>query len=120
MKGPAMTPQRVTLITLGPADLARARRLDGALGRRPAASAPRAAICQPHGAARAIYDPAARSAKMARAPVSLGTGAPTLAQNFPNMRVIDAAFAAAPPRRRDGAGIQASGPIRTAMLERTP
>lgn len=91
-----MTPQRVTLITLGVADLAAARAFYGRLGwKEHGASQPGVAFFQMHGAALALFGVADLAADQGRPDAVLGTGAVTLAQNFATEAEVDAAFAAA-------------------------
>ncbi|MDZ4093566.1 MAG: VOC family protein [Paracoccaceae bacterium] len=90
-----MTPQRVTLITLGVADLTRARSFYEALGWRPAVAPEGAAFYQMHGAVLALFGRADLAADQGRPNAVLGTGAMTLAQNFATEGEVDAAFSAA-------------------------
>ena len=91
-----MTPQRVTLITLGVADLAAARAFYARLGWvEHGESQPGIAFFQMHGAALALFGREALAADQGRAGAVLGTGAVTLAQNFATTAEVDAAFAAA-------------------------
>ena len=90
-----MTPQRVTLITLGVADLARARAFYAALGWRPAEDAEGVSFYQMNGLVLALFGRADLAADQGRPGVALGTGAVTLAQNFATEAEVDAAFAAA-------------------------
>lgn len=90
-----MTPQRVTLITLGVADLARAKAFYAALGWVPAQEAEGVAFYQMNGLALALFGRADLAKDMGRAGETLGTGALTLAQNFASKPEVDAAFAAA-------------------------
>ena len=90
-----MTPQRVTLITLGVADLARARAFYAALGWKPAQALDGVAFYQMHGAALALFGLADLAADQTRPPGELGAGAMTLAQNFATGAEVDAAFALA-------------------------
>jgi uncharacterized glyoxalase superfamily protein PhnB len=91
-----MTPQRVTLITLGCADLARSRAFYAALGWREAPGGTEGvSFYQMHGAALALFGRADLAADQGRPGASLGTGAITLAQNFATTGAVDAAFAAA-------------------------
>ncbi len=108
-----MTPQRVTLITLGVADLARARAFYAALGWQPALALEGVAFYQMHGAALALFGLADLAADQTRTRAELGTGAMTLAQNFTSMAEVDAAFALAlragaraikPPQATDWGG----------------
>lgn len=91
-----MTPQRVTLITLGVADLAAARAFYGRLGwKEHGDGQPGVAFFQMHGAALALFGAADLAADQGRPDAVLGTGAVTLAQNFASEAEVDAAFAAA-------------------------
>jgi uncharacterized glyoxalase superfamily protein PhnB len=91
-----MTPQRVTLITLGVEDLARSRAFYGALGwQEHPASQEAVAFYQMHGAVFGLFGRAALAADQGRPGADLGTGAATLAQNFATEAEVDAAYAAA-------------------------
>ncbi len=91
-----MTPQRITLITLGVADLAAARAFYARLGWvEHGESQPGIAFFQLHGQALALFGRAALAADQGRPDAMLGTGAVTLAQNFATTAEVDAAFAAA-------------------------
>lgn len=90
-----MTPQRVTLITLGVADLAAARAFYARLGWQEHGSQEGVAFYQMHGQALALFGLADLAADQGRAGAPLGTGAMTLAQNFATEAAVDAAFAAA-------------------------
>ena len=91
-----MTAQRVTLITLGVADLAAARAFYGRLGWvEHGDSQPGVAFFQMHGAALALFGRADLAADQGRPGADLGTGAITLAQNFATEAEVDAAYAAA-------------------------
>lgn len=90
-----MTPQRVTLITLGVADLDRAAAFYAALGWQPAEVAEGARFYQMQGAALALFGLADLAADQGRPGAALGTGAATLAQNFETEAQVDAAYAAA-------------------------
>lgn len=91
-----MTPQRVTLITLGVADLAAARAFYARLGWvEHSDSQPGVAFFQMHGQALALFGRDDLAADQGRAGTTLGTGAVTLAQNFTTEAEVDAAFAAA-------------------------
>ena len=90
-----MTPQRVTLITLGVADLDRARAFYAALGWRPVASPEGVTFYQMHGAVLGLFGLADLAADQGRAGASLGTGAMTLAQNFATVAEVDDAYALA-------------------------
>lgn len=90
-----MTPQRVTLITLGVGDLSRAKAFYGALGWQPAQAQEGVVFYQMHGAVLGLFGRAALAADQGRPVAALGTGAMTLAQNFATPEEVDAAFAAA-------------------------
>jgi catechol 2,3-dioxygenase-like lactoylglutathione lyase family enzyme len=90
-----MTPQRVTLITLGVADLEHARAFYDALGWEQAERTPGVIFYQMHGAVLGLFPVADLAKDQGRPDVALGTGAMTLAQNFPTEAEVDAAYAAA-------------------------
>ena len=95
MTPPDMTPQRVTLITLGVADLAAAKAFYARLGWREHGAQDGVAFYQMNGLALALFGLADLAADQGRAGASLGTGAVTLAQNFATEAEVDAAFDAA-------------------------
>ena len=91
-----MTPQRVTLITLGVADLAAARAFYARLGwMEHGESQPGIAFFQMQGQALALFRRDQLAEDQGRKGAALGTGAITLAQNFATEAEVDAAFAAA-------------------------
>jgi uncharacterized protein len=91
-----MTPQRVTLITLGVADLARSRAFYAALGWREAPGGNESvAFYQMPGAALGLFGKDDLAADQSRPGAELGTGAVTLAQNFGTKAEVDTAFEAA-------------------------
>lgn len=91
-----MTPQRVTLITLGVGDLAASRAFYAELGwREHGESQSGVAFYQMHGAALALFGRTDLAADQGRPGAALGTGAVTLAQNFTTVAEVDAAYAAA-------------------------
>ena len=90
-----MNPQRVTLITLGVADLAAAKAFYARLGWREHGAQDGVAFYQLHGQALALFGRDELAADQGRAGASLGTGAVTLAQNFATEAEVDSAFAAA-------------------------
>jgi len=90
-----MTPQRVTLITLGVADLARARGFYERMGWKPAQTHETVAFYQMNGLALGLFGLTDLAEDQGRPGVALGTGAMTLAQNFSSRAEVDAAFAAA-------------------------
>lgn len=90
-----MIPQRVSLITLGVADLARSRAFYAALGWQPVDGAEGVSFYQLQGNVLALFGRADLAADQGRPDAALGTGAITLAQNFATEAEVDAAFAAA-------------------------
>jgi uncharacterized protein len=91
-----MTPQRVTLITFGVADLARSRAFYAALGWREAPGGnDGVAFYQMHGAVLGLFGREELASDQGRPGAELGTGAMTLAQNFATEAEVDAAFEAA-------------------------
>jgi uncharacterized protein len=90
-----MTPQRVTLITLGVADLAAAKAFYARLGWIEHSGSEGVAFYQMHGAVLGLFGRADLAADQGRPGAELGTGAMTLAQNFTTEAEVDAAFAAA-------------------------
>lgn len=87
-----MTPQRVTLITLGVADLAAARAFYARLGWQEHGAQPGVAFFQMQGSVLGLFGLADLAADQGRAGAALGTGAATLAQNFTSEAEVDAAF----------------------------
>ncbi|WP_163847800.1 VOC family protein [Pseudooceanicola aestuarii] len=90
-----MTPQRISLVTLGTDDLPRARAFYAALGWTEAESQPGVAFYQLDGMALGLFGRADLAKDQGRPGVDLGTGAVTLAQNFTDRAGVDAAYAAA-------------------------
>ena len=90
-----MTPQRVTLITLGVADLAAARAFYARLGWTEHGANEGVAFYQMAGQVLALFGKGDLAADQGRPGATLGTGAITLAQNFASESEVDAAFAAA-------------------------
>lgn len=91
-----MTPQRVTLITLGVADLAAARAFYNRLGWvEHRDSQPGVAFFQMRGQVLALFGRDDLAADQGRPGAALGAGAVTLAQNFATEAEVDAAFATA-------------------------
>lgn len=90
-----MTPQRVTLITLGVADLERAKAFYAALGWQVTRAQEGVAFYQMHGAVLGLFGLADLAADQNRPGAALGTGAMTLAQNFATEAEVDAAHALA-------------------------
>lgn len=90
-----MTPQRITLVTLGVADLVRARAFYESWGWTPARALEGVIFFQMNGAVLALFGLHDLAEDQGRADASLGTGAMTLAQNFRTEAEVDAAFASA-------------------------
>jgi len=90
-----MKANRITLITLGVADMARARAYYEALGWVPESAEGAVAFYDLGGQKLGLYDRAKLAEDLGRAPEELGTGAMTLAQNFATERQVDAAYEAA-------------------------
>lgn len=91
-----MTPQRVTLITLGVDDLERAKSFYAKLGWAPHPSpAEEVVFYQMHGSVLGLFGRAALAKDQGREGTPLGTGAMTLAQNFATEADVDAAYALA-------------------------
>ena len=90
-----MTPQRVTLITLGVADLARSKAFYGALGWTPTADEGEVVFYQINGMVLGFFGLEPLAKDQGRAGAKLGTGAMTLAQNFSTDAEVDAAYALA-------------------------
>lgn len=91
-----MTPQRVSLITLGVADLAVSRKFYGDLGWTPKDEVPGQVIFyQLHRAVLGLFGIGPLAEDQGRPDAKLGTGAITLAQNFATEAEVDAAYAKA-------------------------
>jgi predicted lactoylglutathione lyase len=90
-----MTPQRVTLITLGVVDLDRAAAFYAALGWTPAEALESVVFYQMNGLVLGLFGRSDLAADQGRPDAALGTGAMTLAQNFGTEAEVDAAFATA-------------------------
>lgn len=91
-----MKAERVTLITLGVADMARARAFYQGWGWQVhVRSAPDLTLFQMNGLALALFDIRELAADQGRPHTPLGTGAVTLAQNMTSEAEVDAAFEAA-------------------------
>ena len=88
-------PQRVSLVTLGVTDLARAQAFYGALGWVPAQAAEGVVFYQLQGAVLALFGRDDLAADQGRPGAALGIGAVTLAQNFATEAEVDEAFRAA-------------------------
>lgn len=91
-----MTPQRVSLITLGVDDLARSKAFYEKLGWVPKDEVPgQVVFYQMHGSVLGLFGRADLAKDQGRAGTNLQTGAVTLAQNFASEQEVDAAFAEA-------------------------
>jgi len=90
-----MNRQRVTLITLGVADLAAAKEFYARLGWQEHGAQEGVAFYQMQGQALGLFGRADMASDQGRPGAHLGSGAVTLAQNFPTEAEVDAAFAAA-------------------------
>lgn len=90
-----MTPQRVTLITLGVADLAAAKAFYARLGWQEHGAQEGVAFYQMNGLVLGLFGRADLAADQGRPGAELGCGAVTLAQNFATEVEVDAAFDAA-------------------------
>lgn len=89
-----MIPQRVSLITLGVADLKRSRAFYAALGWNESPQSQEAvAFYQLHGAVLGLFGLGDLAADQGRPGKRLGTGAVTLAQNFATEAEVDSAYA---------------------------
>ncbi len=90
-----MTPQRVTLITLGVADLDRSKAFYSALGWTDTRRQEGVVFYQMHGAVLGLFGLADLAKDQGRPGAKLGTGAVTLAQNMTSEAEVDAVFALA-------------------------
>ena len=87
-----MTPQRVTLITLGVADLERSKAFYGALGWVPTQDEGEVVFYQINGLILGFFGLGPLAKDQGRPDAQLGTGAMTLAQNFTTDEEVDAAY----------------------------
>lgn len=90
-----MTPQRVTLITLGVSDLSRAKAFYGALGWTPTADEGQVVFYQINGMVLGFFGLEPLAKDQGRPDAKLGTGAMTLGQNYGTDAEVDAAYALA-------------------------
>ena len=90
-----MTPQRVTLITLGVDDVAAATAFYGRLGWTATERTDDVVFFQLHGMVLGLFGREPLAADQGRPRAQLGTGAMTLAQNFATEAEVDAAYKAA-------------------------
>ncbi len=87
-----LNPQRVNLITLGVTDLARSREFYQALGWQVAEDLPEVTFFRMRGCMLGLFGRDALARDQGRPGATLGTGAMTLAQNFPSREEVDTAF----------------------------
>jgi uncharacterized glyoxalase superfamily protein PhnB len=87
-----MFPKAITLVTLGVADLGRARRFYERLGWEAAQATEGVVFIQLEGQVLALFGIDDLAADMGRERAGLGTGAVTLARNFASREEVDAAF----------------------------
>ena len=90
-----MTPQRVTLITLGVDDVAAATAFYGRLGWTATERTDDVVFFQLHSMVLGLFGREPLAADQGRPGAQLGTGAMTLAQNFATEAEVDAAYKAA-------------------------
>jgi catechol 2,3-dioxygenase-like lactoylglutathione lyase family enzyme len=90
-----MTPQRVTLITLGVADLEKTKAFYGTLGWEPTSETEGVVFYQINGMVLGFFGLDALAVDQGRPGAALGTGAMTLAQNFESQAEVDSAYGAA-------------------------
>lgn len=87
-----MTPQRVSLITLGVRDLQRSRAFYDALGWEAVAAQPGVVFYQMDGFGLGLFGLEPLAEDQGRTGAELGFGATTLAQNFSDRTGVDAAY----------------------------
>lgn len=91
-----MTPQRITLVTLGVSDMARSRAFYAALGwQMHPESQEGVTFYQANGFVFGLFGLGPLATDQGRADATLGTGASTLAQNFATKAEVDTAYARA-------------------------
>jgi predicted lactoylglutathione lyase len=90
-----MTPQRVTLITLGVRDLEKSGKFYGDLGWTPAKTDEMIVFYQMNGLVLGLFGLGPLAKDQGRPDAKLGTGAMTLAQNFSTNAEVDVAYALA-------------------------
>ena len=91
-----MTPQRITLVTLGVSDMARSRRFYAGLGwQMHPQSQEGVTFYQANGFVFGLFGLGPLAVDQGRPDATLGTGASALAQNFATESEVDAAFARA-------------------------
>lgn len=87
--------QRITLVTLGVADLETSRAFYERIGWRPSIAQEGVAFYQMQGAALALFGLADLAEDQGRPAAELGAGAASYAQNFATRDEVDAAYATA-------------------------
>jgi uncharacterized protein len=122
--------QRVSLITLGVADLNRSREFYERLGwRRPAPNTEGITFFQTGGMALALYPRQDLAKDATISPEGKGFNGISLADNTHNRREVDSVLKEAkpqeqrfsnPPRKPSGAAIPATSPIQTDVYGRSP
>ncbi len=90
-----MKAQRITLVTLGVADLERAKAFYAALGWQPEEAAPGVVFYDLGGMKMGLFGLESLAEDQGRPGAARGTGAVTLAQNFDSREAVDAAYARA-------------------------
>lgn len=90
-----MSQQRISLVTLGVADLDRSRAFYAAWGWVKRQDADGIVFFQLNGLVLALWSAAELAEDLGRPGASLGTGAITLAQNYPSQAEVDERFASA-------------------------
>jgi predicted lactoylglutathione lyase len=90
-----MSDQCISLVTLGVADLDRARQFYLAWGWTPRQDADGVVFFQLNGLVLALWSAAELAEDQGRPGAALGTGAVTLAQNYPSEAAVDERFEAA-------------------------
>ena len=90
-----MTPQRVTLITLGVSDLDASTAFYAALGWTPKEHLPEARFYQINGMVLGLFGLENLAKDQGRPHAKLGVGGATLGQNYPTEADVDAAYALA-------------------------
>ena len=87
-----MTPQRVTLITLGVSDLERSRKFYGDLGWKATEHQEGVSFYQINGMVLGLFGLGPLAQDQGRPDATLGTGAMSLGQNFPTKEGVDKAY----------------------------
>ena len=90
-----MTPQRVTLITLGVSDLDRSRKFYGDLGWKAGDETPDVSFYQINGLVLGLFGLGPLAKDQGRPNAKLGVGGMSLAQNFTTEAEVDAAYSKA-------------------------